>query len=165
MYVRPEKLVMMRHSCRLRHHNVLRVSVAVLLWFPVPISIPGSNYLCDLQATHLSGRHCTHKDLPSLAEKKNMKLAKPSLPGIGMLFAAVLFLSISMSAQQEVNPDHFDDNPVVTKKSKPAPRPAKQVAAKKPSAPSGAALNPKAAPAQHEPAKSSAAPVQTASNR
>ena len=60
-----------------------------------------------------------------------MKLAKPSLPGIGMLFALVILLSISMLAQQEVSPDHFDDNPVVTKKSKPAPKPAKQVAAKK----------------------------------
>jgi hypothetical protein len=93
-----------------------------------------------------------------------MKFAKQSLPGIGMLFAAVLLLSMSMSAQQEVSPDHFDDNPVVTKKSKPAPKPAKQVVAKK-SSPSGhSALKPKA-PAQHESAQSSAAPVQTALNR
>jgi hypothetical protein len=95
-----------------------------------------------------------------------MKFVKPSLPGMGFLFAAVVFLSISMSAQQEVSPDHFDDNPVVTRKSKPAPKPAKQVAAKKPSARSGtAALKPKAAPAQHESAKSSATSVETASNR
>ena len=93
-----------------------------------------------------------------------MKFAKQSLPGIGLLFAAVVLLSISMSAQQEVSPDHFDDNPVVTKKSKPAPKPAKQVAAKKPSPASHAALKPKA-PAQHESAQSSPAPVQTASNR
>ena len=90
-----------------------------------------------------------------------MKLAKPSLPGIGMLFAVVVLLSISMLAQQEVSPDHFDDNPVVTKKSKPA----KQVAAKKPSPANHAALKPKATPAQHESAQSSAVPVQTASNR
>jgi hypothetical protein len=94
-----------------------------------------------------------------------MKLAKPSLPGIGMLFAVVVLLSISMFAQQEVSPDHFDDNPVVTKKAKPAAKPAKQVAAKKPHPASHAALKPKATPAQHESAQSSAAPVQTALNR
>lgn len=95
-----------------------------------------------------------------------MKLAKPSLPGIGMLFAAVVLLSISVLAQQEVSPDHFDDNPVVTKKSKPGPKPAKQVAAKKPASTSHAALKPRAVPAQqHESAQSSTAPVQTASNR
>jgi hypothetical protein len=94
-----------------------------------------------------------------------MKFVKQSLPGIGMLFAAVLFLSTSMSAQQEVSPDHFDDNPLVTKKSKPAAKPAKQVATKKPSPVSHAAFQPKAAPAKHESAQSSAAPVQTASNR
>jgi len=105
------------------------------------------------------------QEAPSSTEKKNMKFAKPSLPGIGLMFAAIVLLSISMSAQQEVSPDHFDDNPVVTKKAKPAPRPARQVAAKKPSPASHAALKPKAAPAQHEPAQSSAAPVQTASNR
>jgi len=102
---------------------------------------------------------------PVLTEKKNMKLAKPSLPGIGLLFAAVVLLSISMSAQQEVSPDHFDDNPVVTKKAKPAHKPAKQVAAKKPKPSGHAALNAKVAPAQHESAQSSAVPVQTASNR
>jgi hypothetical protein len=94
-----------------------------------------------------------------------MKFAKPSIPGIGLLFGAVVLLSISMSAQQEVSPDHFDDNPVVTKKSKPVPNPEKHVAAKKPGSASHAALKPKAAPAQHESAQSSAAPVQTASNR
>jgi Na+-transporting methylmalonyl-CoA/oxaloacetate decarboxylase gamma subunit len=94
-----------------------------------------------------------------------MKFVKPSLPGMGFLFAAVVFLSISMSAQQEVSPDHFDDNPVVTKKAKPAAKPAKQVAAKKPLPASHAALKPKAAPAQHESEQSSAAPVQTALNR
>lgn len=94
-----------------------------------------------------------------------MKFANQFLSGIGMLFAAVVLLSISMSAQQEVSPDHFDDNPVVAKKSKPAPKPAKQVAAKKPNPASHAALKPKAVPAKHEPAQSSAAPVQTASNR
>jgi len=101
---------------------------------------------------------------PVLTEKKNMKLAKPSIPGIGVLFAAVVLLSISVSAQPEVSPDHFDDNPVVTKKAKPAPKPAKQVAAKKPNPSSHAALA-KAAPAQHESTQSSRAPVQTASNR
>lgn len=94
-----------------------------------------------------------------------MKLAKPSLPGIGMLFAAVVLLSISMLAQQEVSPDHFDDNPVVAKKSKPAPKPAKQVAAKKPAPASHAAIKPKTKPARPESAQSSGAPVQTASNR
>ncbi|HWG40640.1 MAG TPA: hypothetical protein VN658_08820 [Candidatus Acidoferrales bacterium] len=94
-----------------------------------------------------------------------MKFAKQFLSGIGMLFAAVVLLSISMSAQQEVSPDHFDDNPVVAKKSKPAPKPAKQVAAKKTGSASHAVLKPKAIPAQHESAQSSAAPVQTASNR
>lgn len=94
-----------------------------------------------------------------------MNFAKPSLPGIGMLFAVVILLSISMLAQQEVSPDHFDDNPVVTKKSKPAPKPAKQVAAKKPSPAGHAVLKPKASPAQHESAQSNAAPVQTALNR
>jgi len=102
---------------------------------------------------------------PVLTEKKNMKLAKPSLPGIGVLFAAVVLLSISVSAQQEVSPDHFDDNPVVTKKSKPANKPAKQVAAKKPNPSSHSVRNAKAAPAQHESTQSSRAPVQTASNR
>lgn len=91
-----------------------------------------------------------------------MKFAKPS---IGILFAVVVLSSISMSAQQEVSPDHFDDNPVVTKKSKPEPKPAKQVAAKKPSPAGHAALKPKAATAQHESAQSITAPLQTASNR
>jgi len=94
-----------------------------------------------------------------------MKFAKRSIPGIGLLFAAVVLLSISMSAQQEVSPDHFDDNPVVTKKSKPAPKAAKQVAARKPSPASHAVLKPKVTPVQHESAQSSPAPVQTASNR
>jgi hypothetical protein len=94
-----------------------------------------------------------------------MKFVKQSLPGMGLLFAAVVvLLSTSMLAQQEVSPDHFDDNPVVTKKSKPAPKPAKQVAAKKPSAADTLARKQKAA-VQHESAKSSAAPVETASNR
>jgi Na+-transporting methylmalonyl-CoA/oxaloacetate decarboxylase gamma subunit len=93
-----------------------------------------------------------------------MKFSKRSIAGIGLVFAAVVLLSMSMSAQQEVSPDHFDDNPVATKQSKPAPKPAK-VAAKKPSAANQNALKPKAAPAQHESAQSSAAPVQTASNR
>jgi len=94
-----------------------------------------------------------------------MKFAKRSMPGFGLLFAAVVLLSISMSAQQEVSPDHFDDNPVVTKKSKPAPKQAKQVAVKKPSPASHAVLPPKAANARHESAQLSPAPVQTASNR
>jgi hypothetical protein len=101
---------------------------------------------------------------PVKTEKKNMKFVK-SLSGIGMLFAAVVLLSISMSAQQEVSPDHFDDNPVVTTKSKPAPKPAKQIAAKKPSPASHAALKPKTVPSPHESVQSSEAPVQTASNR
>jgi hypothetical protein len=92
-----------------------------------------------------------------------MKLAKQSLSGIGLLFVAVALLSISMSAQQEVSPDHFDDNPVVTKKLKPAPKAAKQAAAKKSGPSSHAALKPKAA--RHESAQLSTAPVQTASNR
>jgi hypothetical protein len=94
-----------------------------------------------------------------------MKFAKQSIPGIGLLFAAVVLLSISMSAQQEVNPDHFDDNPVVSKKSTQAPKPAKQVAAKKPGAASHAVFKPKTVPAQHESAQSTPVPVQTASNR
>jgi hypothetical protein len=93
-----------------------------------------------------------------------MKFAKQSIPGIGLLFAAVVLLSISMSAQQEVSPDHFDDNPVAAKNSKPAPKPTK-VAAKKPSAASRAALKAKAAPAQRESAQSTPVTVQTASNR
>jgi hypothetical protein len=91
-----------------------------------------------------------------------MKFAKQSIPGIGLLFAAVVLLSISMSAQQEVSPDHFDDNPVAAKK--PAPKPAK-VAAKKPSAASRAALKAKAAPTQRESAQSTPVTLQTASNR
>jgi len=94
-----------------------------------------------------------------------MKFAKRSIPGIGLLFSAVVLLSISMSAQQEVSPDHFDDNPVVTKKLKSAPKAAKQVAARKPSPASHAALKPKVTPVQHESGQSSPAPVQTASNR
>lgn len=93
-----------------------------------------------------------------------MKFAKQFIPGIGLVFAAVVLMSISMSAQQEVSPDHFDDNPVVSKQSKPAPKPARQSAAKKPGA-SHVALKPKAVPAQHDSAQSTAAPVQTASNR
>lgn len=93
-----------------------------------------------------------------------MKFAKQSIPGIGLVFAAVVLLSMSMSAQQEVSPDHFDDNPVVTKQSKPAPKSAR-VAAKKTSAANHTALKPKTAPARHESAQSSATPVQTASNR
>jgi hypothetical protein len=85
------------------------------------------------------------------------------MPGFGLLFAAVVLLSISMSAQQEVSPDHFDDNPVVTKKLKPAPKAAKQVAAKP--SPASHALKPKVTPVQHASAQSSPAPVQTASNR
>lgn len=94
-----------------------------------------------------------------------MKLAKLSFRGTGMLFAVVVLMSISMLAQQEVSPDHFDDNPVVTQKSKPTPKPVKQAAAKKPSPASHAAVKAKAAPAQHESVQSSPATVQTASNR
>jgi hypothetical protein len=94
-----------------------------------------------------------------------MKFAKQSVRGIGLLFAAAAALSISMAAQQEVNPDHFDDNPVVAKKSKPAPAPAKQVAAKKPDPASHAAHKPKPGPVQHESAQTAPDPVQTATNR
>ncbi|HEV7553043.1 MAG TPA: hypothetical protein VGP65_15255 [Candidatus Angelobacter sp.] len=93
-----------------------------------------------------------------------MKSAKRSILGIGVMFTAVIFSSISMSAQQEVSPDHFDDNPVVSKKAKPAPKPAKQVAVKKPTAASRVA-NKKATSARHESAQLSPVPVQTASNR
>ncbi len=92
-----------------------------------------------------------------------MKLATLSVRGIGLFFAAAVALSISMAAQQEVNPDHFDDNPVVEKKSKPAP--AKQVTAKKPKPATRAALKPKPAPVQHESAQTAPAAVQTAANR
>jgi hypothetical protein len=94
-----------------------------------------------------------------------MKSAKRSILGIGLTFTAVTLLSISMSAQQEVSPDHFDDNPVVSKKAKSAPKPAKQVAVKKPTAASRVANKPKATSARHESAQLSPVPVQTASNR
>jgi hypothetical protein len=94
-----------------------------------------------------------------------MKSVKQSVQAMALLFAAVVVLSISMAAQQEVSPDHFDDNPVVVKKSKQAPAASKRVAAKKPSPSSHAVLKPKAAPEQHASAKNDAAPVQTASNR
>jgi hypothetical protein len=94
-----------------------------------------------------------------------MKFAKQSVRGIGLLFAAAVALSISMAAQQEVSPDHFDDNPVVAKKSKPAPKAASQIAAKKPSPATRAVLKPKPAPVQHESAQIAPAPVQTAANR
>jgi len=94
-----------------------------------------------------------------------MKFAKQSVRGIGLLFAATVALSISMAAQQEVSPDHFDDNPIVAKKSKPAPASAKQVAAKKPSPATRTVLKPKPAPVQHESAQTAPAPVQTAANR
>lgn len=94
-----------------------------------------------------------------------MKFAKQSVRGIVLFFAAAVALSISMAAQQEVSPDHFDDNPVVAKKSKPAPKAANQVAAKKPSPATHAVLKPKPAPVQHESAQIAPAPVQTAANR
>ena len=94
-----------------------------------------------------------------------MKFAKQSVRGIGLLFAATVALSISMAAQQEVSPDHFDDNPIVAKKSKPAPASAKQIAAKKPSPATRVVLKPKPAPVQHESAQTSPASVQTAANR
>ncbi|MCU1220282.1 MAG: hypothetical protein JWN42_1479, partial [Candidatus Angelobacter sp.] len=72
-----------------------------------------------------------------------MKSAKRSILGIGLMFTAVTLLSISMSAQQEVSPDHFDDNPVVSKKAKSAPKPAKQVAVKTPTVASRVANKPK----------------------
>jgi hypothetical protein len=100
-----------------------------------------------------------------LTEKKKMKLAKQFVRGIGLFFAAVVALSISMAAQQEVSPDHFDDNPVVAKKSKPAPAPAKQVAAKKPGPAANIILKSKPVPVQHESAQTAPAPVQTAANR
>jgi hypothetical protein len=93
-----------------------------------------------------------------------MKFVKQSVRGIGLLFAAVVALTISMAAQQEVSPDHFDESPVVAKKSKPAPTPAKHVAAKKPSPATSAVLKSKPAPVQHESAQTAPAPVQTASN-
>jgi hypothetical protein len=91
-----------------------------------------------------------------------MKFVKQAVQAMALLFAAVVVLSTSMAAQQEVSPDHFDDNPVVVKKSKPA---SKQVAAKKPSPSNHAVLKPKPAPAQHASAQNNSAPVQTASNR
>jgi hypothetical protein len=94
-----------------------------------------------------------------------MKFAKQSVRGIGLFFAAVVALSISMAAQQEVSPDHFDDNPVVAKKSKSAPAPAKQVAAKKPGPAANIILKSKPVPVQHESAQTAPAPVQTAANR
>ena len=94
-----------------------------------------------------------------------MKFAKQSVRGIGLLFVAAVALSISMAAQQEVSPDHFDDNPIVAKKSKPAPASAKQVATKKPSPATRAVLKLKPAPVQHESAQTAPAPVQTAANR
>jgi len=94
-----------------------------------------------------------------------MKFAKQSVRGIGLLFVAAVALSISMAAQQEVSPDHFDDNPIVAKKSKPAPASAKQIAAKKPSPATRAVLKMKPAPVQHESAQTAPAPVQTAANR
>jgi len=94
-----------------------------------------------------------------------MKFAKQSVRGIGLFFAAAVALSIPMAAQQEVSPDHFDDNPVVAKKSKPAPKAANQVAVKKPSPVTHAVLKPKPAPVQHESAQIAPAPVQTAANR
>jgi hypothetical protein len=92
-----------------------------------------------------------------------LKFANQSIREIGLLFATVALLSISMAAQQEVSPDHFDDNPVVVKKSKPAPK-AQRVAAKKPSPATHVAVKPKT-PVQPESATSTPAPVQTASNR
>jgi hypothetical protein len=93
-----------------------------------------------------------------------MKFAKQTVRGIGLLFAAVVVLSISMAAQQEVSPDHFDDNPVVAPKPK-AHASAKQVAARKPSPVTHAVNKPKAAPVQHQSAQAEpATPLQTASN-
>jgi len=94
-----------------------------------------------------------------------MKFAKQSVRGIGLLFAAAVALPISIAAQQEVSPDHFDDTPVVAKKSKPVPASAKRIEAKKPSPATRAVLKPKPAPAQHESAQTAPAPVQTAANR
>jgi hypothetical protein len=94
-----------------------------------------------------------------------MKSVKNSVQAMALLFSAVVVLSLSMAAQQEVSPDHFDDNPVVAKKSKPAPAASKQAAAKKPSPSNHAVLKPKPAPAQHASAQNDPAPVQTASNR
>jgi hypothetical protein len=94
-----------------------------------------------------------------------MKSVKNSVQAMALLFAAVVMLSISMAAQQEVSPDHFDDNPVVARKSKPAPAASRQVAVKKPSPSNHAVLKPKPAPAQHASAQNNPAPVQTASNR
>jgi hypothetical protein len=92
-----------------------------------------------------------------------MKFAKQTVRGIGLMFAAVAVLSISMAAQQEVSPDHFDDNPVVARKPK-AHVPAKQAATHKPSPVTHAASKPKTAPTQRQSAQAQSAPVQTASN-
>ena len=50
-----------------------------------------------------------------------MKSVKRFFHAAGLLTVAVAVLSISMAAQQEVNPDHFDDQPAVAKASKSAP--------------------------------------------
>jgi hypothetical protein len=96
-----------------------------------------------------------------------MKSVKRFFQAAGLLTAAVAALSISMAAQQEVNPDHFDDQPAVAKASKSAPKPARPAAAKKPSPVAQSTVKAKSAPAQKPSAVVAAkeTPVVTASNQ
>lgn len=87
---------------------------------------------------------------------------KLNVKHVGLLFAGTALLSLSLAAQQEVSPDHFDDQPVVA--HKPAARPNKTVASKKKPSPVHVAVKPAPQPAQSNP-ETANAPVQTASNR
>lgn len=87
---------------------------------------------------------------------------KFSAKSVGLLFAGTALMSISLAAQQEVSPDHFDDQPAVAQK--PAVRHNKTVAAKKKPSPVHVASKPAPQPARNT-TESANAPVQTASNR
>ncbi|MGC2698100.1 MAG: hypothetical protein WA738_20115 [Candidatus Angelobacter sp.] len=87
---------------------------------------------------------------------------KFSTKSVGLLSAGIVLLSISLVAQQEVSPDHFDEKPAVAQK--PAAHSGKAVASKKKPSPTHVAGKPKSQPAPSQ-AVAAAEPVQTASNR
>jgi hypothetical protein len=77
-----------------------------------------------------------------------------------LLLAAAALFSIPMAALQDVNPDHFYDNPPVAKKQKPAAKPS---AAKRSSSNSQTAPKAKTTHTQAS-LRADNAPVQTAVN-
>jgi len=93
-----------------------------------------------------------------------MNFTKKPFRAGGLLLAAAALLPVSLTAQQEVIPDHFDEKPAVAKKHKTATSTAKPSAARRADSNNHAATKGKPAPAQSASLQTDGAPVQTAAN-